>query len=90
MLSPLLGKYVTAEEFHQRMVGRVCAQCEEDKLKPPQSIKEYTWKKRKYLLSDLFNVGDLNLACEHEYLGRDADQSKLARAKKLAEAPFDN
>ena len=72
------------------MVGRVCTQCEEDKLQPPQAIKEYTWKKRKYLLSDLFNVGDLNIACGHEYLGRDADQSKLARAKKLAEAPFDN
>ena len=78
MLSPLLGKY-TAEEFHEKMIKRVCEKCEEEKFKPPESIKEYMWKKRKYLLSDLFDVEGLNLPCDHEYLGRNASQSKMAK-----------
>ena len=90
MLSPLLGKY-TAEEFHRKMVKRVCEKCEEEKYKPPQNIKEYSsWKKRKYLLTDLFDVDTLNLSCEHEYLGRGNDASKLARASKLAKQQYDN
>ena len=100
-LSPLLGKY-TAEEFHHLLIERVCEQCEKEKIKPHDTIKEYAWKKRDYLLTDLFDVHALKLPCQHsvkvhnlkytknEYLGRDNAQSKLEREKKLSERKTEN
>lgn len=72
------------------MIERACAKCEEEKFMPPKQIKEYQWKNREYLLTDLFDVEYLRLPVENEYLGRDANVSKLLRAQKMDKREFEN
>jgi len=45
-LSPLLGRF-TAEEFHMRMIRRICPSCELESLDTePQAVLNYNWKDR--------------------------------------------